>query len=72
MLCEPFCSDNEEKQGDNLTGNPVVNLQNFTTNIEKILVRRKCTHEEPLQMKIYQENFIYYVEDYFWLYFMGQ
>ena len=33
MLCEPIGSENEEKEGDNLSGHLLTNLQNFATNI---------------------------------------
>ena len=29
MLCEPTCLDNEEKEGDNLSGNRLINLKNW-------------------------------------------
>ena len=34
MLCEPTCLDNEKKEGDNISGNRLINLKIFTTNIE--------------------------------------
>ena len=34
ILCEPICSDNENKEGDNLSGNRVINLKILTTNID--------------------------------------
>ena len=33
MLCEPISSDNEEKGGDNLSGNRLINLEILTTNV---------------------------------------
>ena len=54
MLCENICSDNEEKQGDKLTGNNLVNVKVFTTNIEKVLVFEQCVQEDDIQMKIDQ------------------
>ena len=66
MFCEPISSYNEEKEGDSLIGNFLINLQILTTNIEKFLVRQKCAHEKAQKMKLeeerYQENFISYVE----------
>ena len=38
MLCAPKITDNEEKEGDNLISNRLINLKIFTTNKEKILV----------------------------------
>ena len=34
MLYEPTCLDNEDKEGDNLNGNHLVNLKTLTTIIE--------------------------------------
>ena len=42
MLCEPTSSENEEKEGDNISGNSLFKLIVFTTNIEKILVYQQC------------------------------
>ena len=52
MLCEPTSSDNEEKEGDNISSNRPVNLIVLTTNIEKILVYQQCAHYKDLRMKI--------------------
>ena len=38
MLCEPTCLDNEQKDGDNIIGNTLINLKILTTNVEKFLV----------------------------------
>ena len=38
MLCEFVNSDLEEKQGDLLNGNCIINLNNLITNIDKFLV----------------------------------
>ena len=35
MLCKPISSDNKEKEGDNLSGNRLINLKILTTNIDK-------------------------------------
>ena len=37
MLFQPISSDNEDKEGDNLTGNCLVSIQNLTKK-EKIIV----------------------------------
>ena len=34
MSCEPKSSYNEEKEGDNLSGNHLVNLKKLTTNVD--------------------------------------
>ena len=38
MLCESVNSDQEEKEGDLLNVNRIINLNNLITNIDKILV----------------------------------
>ena len=71
ILCEPTCLENEEKYGDNIIGNPLINLKRLTTNIEKLLVCQQCEQDNALQMKLeegkYQEKFISYIETYYYL-----
>ena len=71
MLCESVNSDQEEKEGDLLNGNRIINLKNSITNIAKFLVCKECAQERDLRMKleerIEQENFVAYAEDYFQL-----
>ena len=38
MMCESVNSDQEEKEGDVLNGNHIINLNNLITNIDKFLV----------------------------------
>ena len=38
MLCESVNSDQEEKEGDVLNGNRIINLKNLITNIDNFLV----------------------------------
>ena len=38
MMCESVNSDQEEKEGDVLNGNCIINLMNLITNIDKFLV----------------------------------
>ena len=38
MMCESVNSDQEEKEGDLLNGNRIINLNNLITNIDKFLV----------------------------------
>ena len=38
MLCEYVNSDQEEKEGDLLNGNRIINLDNSITNIDKIVL----------------------------------
>ena len=46
MLCKPISSDNKEKEGDNLSGDCLINLKIFTTNIEKCFsVPKMCIWE---------------------------
>ena len=37
-LCESVNSDQEEKEGDAINGNRIINLNNLITNIDKFLV----------------------------------
>ena len=64
-------SDQEEKVGDLLNGNGIINLYNLITNIDKVLVCKECAQERELQIKLEEkidvENFIDYVEAYFLL-----
>ena len=70
-LCESVNTDQEEKEGDVLKGNRVINLENLSTNIEKFLLCKECVKERELQIKLEevkeQENFIAYVDNYFQL-----
>ena len=38
MLYEPISSDNEDKEGGKLNGNCLINLQNLTRSVEKVLL----------------------------------
>ena len=71
MICESVNSDQEEKEGDVLNVNRIINLNNFITNIDKLLVCKECAQERELQIKLEEErnveNFIDYVEAYFQL-----
>ena len=71
MICESVNSDQEEKQGDLLNGDRIINLKNFITNIDKFLLCKEFLQERELQIKVEEqidvENFIDCVEDYFWL-----
>ena len=52
MLYEPISSDNEDKEGGKLNGNCLVNLQNLTRSVEKVLLWQLCAQDKYLQMKI--------------------
>ena len=71
MMCESVNSYQEEKQGDVLNGNRIINLKNLITNIDKVLVCKQCSQEMDLKIKLEEErdigNFIDYVEAYFQL-----
>ena len=71
MICESVNSDQEEKEGDVLNGNHIINLKNFITNMDKFLVCKECAQESELQIKLEEEldveNFIDYAEAYFQL-----
>ena len=66
MICEAVNSDQEEKEGDVLNGNRIINLNNFITNIDTSLVCKECAQERELQKKLEEERdvekFIDYVE----------
>ena len=42
MICEFVNSYQEEKVGDLLNGNHIINLKNLITNIYKVLVCKEC------------------------------
>ena len=69
MMCESVNSDQEEKEGDAIKGNRIINLKNLITNIDNVLVCKECEQERELQIKLEEEKdvekFIDYVEDYF-------
>ena len=71
MLCESVNTDQEEKEGDVLKGNRIINPKNLSTNIEYFLLCKECVKEREPQITLEegkdQENFIAYVEDYFQL-----
>ena len=71
MMCESVNSYQEEKEGDVLNGNRIINLKNLITNIDKFLVFKECAKERELKIKLEEErdveNFIDYVEAYFQL-----
>ena len=56
IICGSVNSDQEEKQGDVLNGNRIINLENLITNIDKFLVCKECTQERELQIKLEQER----------------
>ena len=71
MICDSVSSDQEEKEGDVLHGNLIINQKNLITNIDNFLVCKKCAQERELQIKLEEEqgveNFIDYIEAYFQL-----
>ena len=42
MLYESVNSDQEEKEGDLINGNLIINLKNFITNMDTFLVCKEC------------------------------
>ena len=56
MLFESVNSDREEKEGDLLNGNRVINLKNLIINIDKILVRKQCAQKREIQIKLEEEK----------------
>ena len=51
MLCESVKSGQEEKEGDLLNGNCIINLNNLITNIDKVLACKEFSQERELQIK---------------------
>ena len=56
MMCESVNYDQEEKKGDVLNGNRIINLKNLITNIDNILVYKECAQERELQIKLEEER----------------
>ena len=52
MLCEYVNSDQEEKEGDLLNGNRIINLNNLIANIDNFSVCKECAQERYLQIKL--------------------
>ena len=44
MLCRSVNSDQEEKMGDLLNGNLIINLNNLITNMDIFLFCKECAH----------------------------
>ena len=40
VICKSVNSEQEEKEGDLLNGNRIINLKNLITNIDNVLVRK--------------------------------
>ena len=45
MICESVNSYQEEKEGDLLNGNRIINLNNSITNIDKSLLCKECAQK---------------------------
>ena len=56
MLCESINSNQEEKEGDVLNSNLIINLKNLISNIDKFLVCKECAQERELQIKLEEER----------------
>ena len=71
MMCEPVNSDQEEKEGDELNGNRIINPKHLITNVDNFLVCKECAPKRELQIKLEEERdaekFIDCVEAYFQL-----
>ena len=52
MICESVNSDQEEKEGDILNINRIINLNNLITNMNKFLVCKEYAQERALQIKL--------------------
>ena len=53
MPCESVNSDQEEKEGDLLNDNRIINQKNFITNMDKFLVSKECAQGRDLQIDPY-------------------
>ena len=58
MMCEYINSDQEEKEGDLLNGNCIINLENLISNIDKFLVSKECAQERELRIKLEEERYV--------------
>ena len=71
MICDSVNSDQEEKEGDVLNGNHIINLNNLIIKIDTFLVCKECAYERELQIKLEEERdiekIVEYVEAYFQL-----
>ena len=47
-MCESVNSDQEDKEGDVLYDNRIINLNNLITNIDIFLVCKECAQEREL------------------------
>ena len=52
MLYESIKYDQEEKEGDLLNVNRIINLNNLITNIDKVLVYKKRAQERELKIEL--------------------
>ena len=50
MMCESVNSDQEEKEGDVLNGNRIINLKDFITNMDNFLGCKECAQERELHI----------------------
>ena len=50
MMSESINYDQEEKKGDILNGNCIINRKNLITNIDRFLVCKECSQERELQI----------------------
>ena len=56
MICESVNSDQEEKGGDVLNGNRIINVKNLITNIDNVLVCKERAQEREPQIKLEEER----------------
>ena len=69
MMCDSVNSYQEEKEGDVLNDNRIINLKNLITNIDIFLVCKECAQERELQIKLEQERYVEKFIDCFEAYF---
>ena len=51
MICGSVNSDQEEKQGDLLNFNRIINLNNLITNTDKNVVLKECAQDRAPQIE---------------------
>ena len=56
MLCETVKSNQEEKEGDLLNGNRIININNLILNIYTFLVCKECAQERDIQIILKQKR----------------
>ena len=56
MMCESVNSYQEEKEGDVLNGNRIINLKDFIINIDTFLMCKEFAQDRELQIKLEEKR----------------